>query len=189
MGKMNLTEAEHERRSQLAKDLTKRVDPVTGRALFGGKQPGAGRPKKVRATEKLNEKIIEATDDIWRRLENEMKNGKSMNALAAIRQMIDIANKETDIQVKEEQNLEEIPTEELLEMFASRMARLAESGLLDYDIDGTAEDLGEAEVIESGDRGSGEDSWQEDEPQGSDGTGQANAGLGASPFARRAENG
>lgn len=189
MGKMNLTEAEHQRRSDLAKDLTKRVDPITGRPLFGGKQPGSGRPRKVRATQKLNEKIIDATDDIWQRLENEMKHGKSMNALAAIRQMMDISKVETDIEAKEEQNLDEIPTEELLEMYASRLARLHESGLLDYDIDGTAEDIGEAEVIEPGDTGRGEDSWAENEPQGSDAASEANAELGKSPWRVRAANG
>lgn len=184
MGKMNLTDAERKRRSELAKQLHQRRDPVTGRPLLGGPQPGSGRPRKRRATEILNEKVEDNAEAIWDRLFNLMMHGKEMSSLVAIRQMMDIANREVDIQMAEDKSLENTSTEELVELVASRMARLAESGLIPFDAESTAEDF-EPEELSAGDQGSNDQDREEDEPEGSAEAGRANSNLGASPFSRR----
>lgn len=183
MGKnLDITDAERKRRSELATQLNKKVDPITGRPVFGGRQPGAGRPRKKRATEMLNEKIEAHTEDIWDRLYLEMKHGKSMPALMAIKQMIEITNTETEIQSKEELALDNTSTEELVELVASRLARLAESGVVPYaDVDIT-----DADVVEPGEISEG--IAEEDGSQGSSSAGQANSRFGDSAFARRSSN-
>jgi preprotein translocase subunit SecD len=163
----------------LAKQLHGKRDPVTGRPLFGGKQPGAGRPRKRRATEVINEKIEAHADEIWGRLLEVMRQKKSdQNALMAVKQMMEITNKETDIQAREEKSLEGTPTDELVEIVASRLARLAESGALPVDIT-----ISDADVVE--DRSIGTTELEEDGSEGSSRSGEPDRGSGTSPFARR----
>jgi preprotein translocase subunit SecD len=177
--KLDISDAERQRRSELAKQLHGKRDPVTGRPLFGGKQPGAGRPRKRRATEVINEKIEAHADEIWGRLLEVMRQKKSdQNALMAVKQMMEITNKETDIQAREEKSLEGTPTDELVEIVASRLARLAESGALPVDIT-----ISDADVVE--DRSIGTTELEEDGSEGSSSSGEPDRGSGTSPFARR----
>jgi hypothetical protein len=178
MGKMDLTEAERNRRSELARELHGKRDPLTGRRLFGGPQPGAGRPPKRRATEIINEKIEEHALDVWDAMYKALKSGKPMIALQAARQMVEISKMETDIQAREEKNLENTSTEELVELVASRLARLSEADEIRDFIDGYATE--ETEHVQIG-----EGNGVEDEPEGTVETGSTDAGLGTSAFARR----
>lgn len=139
----NIDNAEIERRRERAKELHNKRDPVTGRPLFGGKQPGAGRPRKRRATDVMNEEIEKNAMLYYQRLHDLAQSKKEGIALAAIRQLIEIANKETDVQAREDRNTSEKTTEELKEFVASKLARLAESGKLPVDFV-----INEAEVIE-----------------------------------------
>lgn len=182
MGKMNIDESESKRRSELAKQLHERRDPITGRRLFGGHQPGAGRPKKRRATEVINEKIEANALDYWQRL-HDIAMSKKADAISiqAINQIIMIANKETDIQTREDRSLDKVGTEELIEIVSSRVARLAESGKLQVaDYEASAEEYTDSELAELN-----EGSFVEDESEGSSDDGSTSSGLGAATFPRR----
>jgi hypothetical protein len=178
-----LTPAEKKRRRDLAKELGKKIDPITGRRVFGGPQPGSGRPRKKRATEVLNEKIEDHADEIWDAMYRALNSNKPFVALQAAKQMVEISKMETDYQMKEERSLEDTPTEELVELVARRFARLADSGIIPYDIDGEAVEV-EPEALG---RGSDEDNPGEvtDQQEGTAEVREAASGLGASAFARR----
>lgn len=179
--KYNITPEERERRRQRALELAQRRDPVTGKRVFGGNQ-GGHRPRKKRPTEIWNEKIEKHAEEVWEALFRAMKSNKEMVSLQAIRQIVEISNKETDVTLKEDRSIEGTSTEELIELVSSRLARLAESGKLPFDIE-----LTEDEVVEIG-PGELEAGSDEDESQGSGGTSPTDARSGTSPFGRRSTN-
>lgn len=188
--KLNITDAERKRRSELARELHARRDPVTGRNVFGGSQPGQGRPRKKRATEIMNEKVEQHANEIFNRLLNILRNGKNIESLQAANQLVAIANKEADIQTKEEKNIENTSTEELMELVATRIARLSERGVIDFDFEGQAEDV-EAPAIAAGNEGTGDEDVdeREDEPPGHSEASGSDERPGTSPFTRRSSNG
>jgi hypothetical protein len=148
--KYSITPEEIEARRKRALELHKRRDPVTNRPLFGGAQPGSGRPKKRRATEVINEEIERNALEYFQRLDKIAKGNVDGLALAAIRQLMEIANKETDVQAKEDRQTIKQTTEELRAQVASRLARLAESGKLPLAVVNEAEQaIADAEVIEA----------------------------------------
>jgi hypothetical protein len=180
--KYTISDEEREKRRERAKALASRRDPVTGKRLFGGDQ-GGRRPKKKRASEIINDEIEKHALEVWQALYKALKSNKEMVSLQAARQMMEITNKETDVTMKEDRNIENTSTEELIELVSSRLARLAESGKLpfDFELDGEeVEDIsdGPAEL---------EASVDEDEPEGSGESGTTNARSGASPFGRRTQ--
>lgn len=149
MAKLNLPPEERKRRSELAKALHNKVDPVTGRKLFGGRQPGGGRPKKKRVTEVLNEKIENDADEIYRALKHGLKSESDKISLQAARQMVDISIKEIEYQMKEDKGIDEMATEELIDLIYSGVHRLNASGEVTFDfIDGNAEEIGEQPELE-----------------------------------------
>lgn len=177
---MDIDETERARRSELAKQLHQKRDPVTGRRLFGGNQQGAGRPKKKRATEIINDQIEKNALHYFQRL-HDIAMSKKADAVSiqAIQQLIGIANKETDVQAREDHNLDNTSTEDLVEIVASRYARLIESGKLPIDFEGTAEEVTD-ELREIG-----EGNVAEDAEERSSSDGPPSSGFGTSPFARR----
>ncbi len=178
--KYTITDEERKRRSDRAKALAARRDPVTGKRLFGGDQ-GGHRPKKKRATEIINDEIEKHALEVWQALYKALKSNKEMVSLQAARQMVEITNQETSVTMKEDRNLEATTTEELIELVSSRLARLAESGNLPFDFE-----LGEDEVTEVSDEPRElEAGAEQDEPEGSGGTGRTDAGSGTSAFSRR----
>ncbi len=179
---MNIDESERKRRSELAKQLHERRDPVTGRRLFGGSQKGSGRPKKRRATEIINDQIEKNALEYFQRL-HDIAMSKKADAVSiqAIQNLIAIANKETDIQVREDRNLDSTSTEELIELVASRYARLIESGKLPTDFEGTAEEVTDYPELDEGNA-------EQDESEGSSDDGPASTGSGTSAFTRRTTN-
>lgn len=141
--KYSITPAEIERRRERALELHSRRDPITGRPLFGGKQAGSGRPRKRRATEVMNEEIEKRAMEYFIKLNELAQSKKEGIALAAIRQIIEISNKETDVQAREDRVAENKTTDELRNLVASKLARLAESGKLPVDFV-----INEADIIE-----------------------------------------
>lgn len=177
--KYNLTPAERQRRSELAKELHGKRDPITGRQLFGGPQPGSGRPRKKRVTESLNEHIEQHADEIFESMLKALRSNKPFVSLQAAKQMVEVSQMEMVHQAREERQLEDTPTEELVEIVASRLARLAESGAIPYDIEGTAytED-GPTEEISEG-------NGAEVGPEDADSISETDGGDRKAPFTRR----
>lgn len=185
MSKLNITDAERKRRSDLAVELNKKRDPVTGKRVFGGNQPNNGRPRKKRATELMNEKVEQHAEEIFNRLLFILRKGRPLESLQAANQMVAIVNKESDIKTREEKSIENTTTEDLMTLVASRIARLAERGLIDFDFEGDAEEVA-AEIASGTPSISDEDVDQrEDEPEGHSEAGGRDTGLGASAFTRR----
>lgn len=177
--KYTISDEERQRRSDRARELTKRRDPVTGKPVFGGNHAKiTGRPRKKRPTEIWNDKIEKHAEEIWSALYKAMNSNKELISLQAVKQIVEIANKETDVTLREEKNIENTSTEELINLVSTRLARLAESGKLPFDFDADAEEIIDGpEQLEAGP--------DEDEPEGSSGTGATDAGSGTSAFARR----
>lgn len=147
--KYTISPEEIEARRERALALHKRRDPVTNRPLFGGAQPGSGRPRKRRPTEVMNEEIEKNALAYFMKLDSIAKGSQPGLALAAIRQLIEISNKETDVQAKEDRHADKKSTDELKTQIASRLARLAESGKLPIAVINEAEQaIADAEVIE-----------------------------------------
>lgn len=180
---MELSPEEIQRRSKLATELGQRHDPLTGRRVFGGHQPGSGRPKKRRATEIMNDEIEKNAKDYWQRLHNiALNDPKSALAIQAIGQLVAIANKESDIQAREDREMEKTSTEDLIEIVSTRLARLSESGKLPFDFEA---DESDAEEITEPIAEIEQRIIDDDEPEGSSGNGSTGSGFGTSAFARR----
>jgi hypothetical protein len=186
--KYTISDEERERRRERAKALAARRDPVTGKRLFGGDQ-GGRRPKKKRATEIINEEIEKHAQEVWQALYRALNSKKEMVSLQAARQMVEIANKETDVTIKEDKSLETTSTEELIELVSSRFARLAESGNLPFEFElgeGEVEEVAGSPELEAGDAEA--EQGGEAEPEGSSGSSDTDAGPRTSPFGRRSPN-
>lgn len=140
----NYTEAEIERRREQAKKNQQLVDPVTGKRKFGGPQPGAGRPKKRRVTEVLNEKIEGDAQLIYDELKGVLTGSDSEgNKLKAIQIMLDTANQEIKYQQQEKKNLEELSDEDLIRLIEDGVSTLSENGELSFDFTAEAEEIPE----------------------------------------------
>lgn len=141
MGRLNLSEEERRRRSELAKRLH-------SQGKFGGAQPGSGRPRKKRASEivadeaaRMADKMIQAFDDAL-----DKKNPASVRVQAA-KELLKIERDEAELQLKEEQALEGMTTRQLIELITNRMGKIKELGpadLIDV-LDLEAEELDEDE--------------------------------------------
>lgn len=144
---LDITDEERQRRSELAKQMHEQ-------GKFGGKQPGAGRPRKRRVTEVLNEKIEGDANLIYERLKESLDSESEVNKLKAIQIMLDTAKSEMDYQQKEKRNLEDMSEEDLIALIASGVGKLNEGGELPFDFDTTAEEIIEPAELEEGSDGS-----------------------------------
>lgn len=178
--KYTISEEERQRRSDRAKAMHKEIaDPATGRRRLGGPQPSSGRPKKKRPTEIWNEKIEKHAEEVWTALYRAMRSNKEMVSLQAVKQIVEITNKETDVMFKEERSIDSTSTEELIDLVSNRLARLAEAGKLPFDIELGDESISEVPAGEL------EVGSAQDESQGLSGIGETDATTGTSAFARR----
>ena len=130
---LDITEEERQRRSELAKELhSKVVDPETGRRAFGGRQPGAGRPRKIRAAELVAEEAKKNADKIVAAFKDSLDvNQPPSVRLTAAREWLSIENKEAELQLKEEKEYHNYSDEELALKDSEGMLRLNSTGALD----------------------------------------------------------
>ncbi len=120
---MELSAEERKRRSDLAKKLNREKK-------FGGKQEGAGRPKKQRASEVVAEGIREDGEKILGALRTALKAASPSVRLKAALAMLDIERKEFDLQMREEQRAyDNLSREKMLELVHERVQLLKEQGI------------------------------------------------------------
>jgi hypothetical protein len=120
--KMELSDEERKRRSELAKKQHEA-------GVFGGKQEGAGRPKNKRASEIVAEGIKDDAQKILTALRAALKSDSDATKLKAALAMIDIENKETELRIKEEQRAyDNLDRQQLLNLVKERLDQLKESG-------------------------------------------------------------
>lgn len=143
---LNLTDEERQRRSELAKQLHAQVvDPDTGQRAFGGRQPGAGRPRKIRAAELVAEEAKKSASDIVAALKRSIdpKQPASIQ-LQGARQWLEIENKEAALQLQEEKEYHKFSDEELAYQLAQKFMELNAKGALD----GAISEMSDGEIIE-----------------------------------------
>lgn len=146
----NISEEDRIRRSELARKLNRD-------GKFGGKQRGAGRPKKQRAQETVAEKIGKEGDSIFTALKSALNSESPSIKLKAALAMLDIETKEEQLQMQEEQRMyDNLSKEKLLELVQQRLIQLGKSGaqIPGLRFDGIIEELDgrriETDIIESG---------------------------------------
>lgn len=144
------SESEIERRREQAKKNHELVDPVTGKRKFGGPQPGAGRPRKRRATEVINEKTEGIADKMFDKLEGMIDSDSQSMQLRAIQLLIDVANKENEYQAREAKALENMSTEDLVKLIEDGVTHLSQQGDLNFDFIGSAEEITDQPGLEEG---------------------------------------
>lgn len=127
-----ITDEEAERRSKQAKEMNAIVviDEETGleRRKFGGPQPRSGRPRKIRMSEKVAEKVASEADAYFDRLDGIVKNGTDGNAIAAFRTLREVEEAERKLSQEEEERLDKLQRDELLALVVGKLMSLEDSG-------------------------------------------------------------
>lgn len=93
------------------------IDQVTGleRRKFGGVQPRSGRPRKPRPTEVMAEMASTEGAAYFQRLDDIAKNHPSANtSISAIREILEVVDKERKIADEQEQKLERLQRDDLI---------------------------------------------------------------------------
>lgn len=134
--KLNIDEAERKRRSELAKKLHKE-------GVFGGKQRGAGRPKKERAQEYVAEAVRDEAENIVKALKAALAAGQPSTRLKAALAMLDIEQREHEFVMRQEQRAyDNLSRDKLLSLIHARIALLNKTGELeDFDMEGEATEV------------------------------------------------
>jgi len=139
------TEEERLRRSELAKSLHEK-------GVFGGAQPGAGRPPVKKRAMAL---VAEEAEKNAKQIVEAFKAGIDPSQPATVRvnsarEWLQVERHETELQIKEGAQLDEMSAKDLYDLIRAKMGRLAASGQT-FDHEGNAEEevleLPEAEDI------------------------------------------
>lgn len=137
---MELSPEERKRRSDLAKKLAEE-------GKIGGKQKGAGRPKKERAQEQVAKKIRDEGDAIFRALKSALSSDSGATKLKAALAMLDIEMREVDYKAKEIQRVyDNLDRQQMLDLARERIALLKERGI-NFDHESEAEDVTDQKLI------------------------------------------
>lgn len=127
---------ESERRRQVALRLHNEVvtDPETGevvRRRFGGPQPGAGRPKKQRASTIVAEQARQHAEQIKDAFVDALDPMNHPNVrVNAARSWLEMEQKEEALAMAEERALEGMHRDALVTQLAEKLGALADRGLL-----------------------------------------------------------
>lgn len=131
----DLPQEERERRRKLSEAATAKheqiADPETGRRVFGGPQPGSGRPRKQRVAERVAElaqgdRQKEVVDALFSGLNRKNSSDVRRRTAEAI---VRIEHKERELQMKEDE-FSEKPKDELIEYLVGTLAKLSRRGEL-----------------------------------------------------------
>lgn len=110
---------------------------LVAKGKFGGRQPGAGRPKKKRASELVAERATIESESIVAAFRDGLSplNPASVRVNAA-REWLKIEQAEADLQLREERQLEGLSTAQLVEMISGRIQRIHDIGELTPELAG-----------------------------------------------------
>lgn len=134
-----LSEEELERRRQNALQLVKA-------GKLGGKQPGAGRPRKKRASEIVAEKASQEAQKIAQAFEDALEpHNPASVRLTAAKEWLKVEQEEAKLQMEEEKHVNELQTNQLIDLITTKLQKIHEAGVLENIIDGEIVD-----VIEEG---------------------------------------
>jgi broad specificity phosphatase PhoE len=124
VGKLNISDEERQRRSELAKRLH-------AQGQFGGRQPGSGRPRKKRAAEVVAEGAAERGEQILQVFDDAMSSKQPASVrVKAATELLKIEHSEAELKIKENQALDGMSNEQLVALIAERFGRLQSAGAL-----------------------------------------------------------
>lgn len=120
----NYSPEEIQRRKDLANELVK-----SGK--FGGPQPGSGRPPTKR---RAAQAIAEAANERTKELIAALASGIDPSQPASVRvntaeKWVNIERQESELRLKEDRQLEDMTADDLINLIASRFARVKAGGL------------------------------------------------------------
>ena len=118
---------ERERRRQwaLEKNQETVVEPDgTVRRKFGGPQPGSGRPRKPRASERIAERVAADGDTFYIKLKEIVDGKNPSEARKAIETLLNIEEKERSLKVQEERDIENMRRDQLMVYIKSKLEEL-----------------------------------------------------------------
>ena len=137
---MELSEEEIQRRKDNANSLV--AQGRLGGAEFGRM---GGRPRKIRASEKVAEKVQNDAEEMYIRFREIMDAGVDRDSITAMQTLLKIEDNERVIQEREEVKVEQLRRDELLAILTGTLSELVESGIL-------VEGIVEGEFVELIDR-------------------------------------
>lgn len=124
---------------RLSLERSERAKSLHAQGKFGGPQPGAGRPRKKRASEFIAENVSDEAQTFYDRLMTIVRNGNDGNSMAAMRDLLGIEEKEQIRKDRDKERVEDMARDELLILVAGKIQELAESGAIpEFFIDGEA---------------------------------------------------
>jgi hypothetical protein len=122
--KIHLSDEERQRRRERALELV-------AQGKIGGARDGAGRPRRRRAGEIVAEKIENEASKIFAAVQDGLSDQQPIKVrLAAAKMALDIEQREAEIRLREESQLERMSANELAEQIAQRMSRLHAAGVV-----------------------------------------------------------
>lgn len=157
---LELDDVARERRRKLviqAYDRTQQVDPETGLSVFGGAQPGSGRPRKKRVAQMIAEKAQspEGSRKVITRLWQALDSDDERVRLRAIGEITRIETKDEELQQRQ-QELDDKPKDELIKGLASVLSRLQAAGQLEgLPVLPIGSEVIEGTIVDDGDSGAG----------------------------------
>lgn len=101
-----------------------------GDGKFGGRQPGSGRPRKVRVSAEINEVAMRRSPEIIDALFKALTGNNVHASLKAAELLTRIADREATIEIDEARRAEQMSTHDLLDGLRSRLEALREAGAL-----------------------------------------------------------
>lgn len=146
-----ITEEERQRRAERARQLHQQIDPETGRRLFGGPQPGSGRPRKKRAAEIVAEAAERSAKDIIDAFKDALDPEQPASVrLQAAKQWLEVENREAALQLQEDKELKDLDQDALIERVAGAILRLGQTpgfrgraeSRAEFDVEGSVVELG-----------------------------------------------
>lgn len=108
---------------------------------FGGKQPGAGRPRKKRASEIVAEEASRQAADIVSAFKDALSDDNPAKVrLAAAKAWLTVEQDEHKLQMEEERYVDKLQTDQLITLIEEKLQRITSAGI--------AEDVIEAEIVD-----------------------------------------
>lgn len=128
---------------QRRKDL---ANKLVAEGKIGGPRPGSGRPPTKR---RAAQALAEAANAEVNKLIDAMKSGIDPSQPASVRvttaeKWINIERQESELRLKEDRQLEDMSADDLINLIASRFARVKAGGQT-FDMDGEADEVLELE--------------------------------------------
>lgn len=143
---MSENKAKRQLSPEVREKLRENAKAMVASGKIGGARPGSGRPRKKRASEIVAERAVEEADNIVSAFSDALKDHNPASVrIKAAESWLKIEHDETKLKMEEERHVDEMKTNEIIELVVNKLGKLVNAGVLPDIIDGQAVD-----VIEKG---------------------------------------